>query len=68
MKAKNTKPQDKLNTVLEQLNLRKSEEWKFMEACEMLLGKKSKQYKNSVMRWGQWHEACELVNNIINNK
>ena len=60
--------QEKLNTVLEQLNLRKSEAWTFMQTCETVLGKKSKQYKNSVMRWGQWNEAVELVNNIINNQ
>lgn len=68
MNQQSNKPQDKLHDILEQLNLKKSEEWEFMKTCEMMLGKESEPYKNTVIRWGQWKQAVDLVNNIINNQ
>ena len=68
MNQQSNTPQDKLNEVLKQLNKKQSEAWVFLQQCEIALGKESEQYKNTVIRWGQWHQAVELVNNIINNQ
>ena len=61
------KSQEKLNTVIEQLNSKKLEAWKDMNDCEKFLGIDSKEYESFSIRFAQWEKAIELVNNIINN-
>lgn len=61
------KQEEKLNLVLEQLNSKKLEAWENMNDCEKFLGIDSKEYESFSIRFAQWHQAIELVNNIINN-
>jgi hypothetical protein len=60
--------QIKLDLILEQLRLRQRQERDFLNLCETHLGKESPEYIRSLTRWAQWHDAHELVNDIINNQ
>lgn len=60
--------QTKFDLILEELRLQERKEWEFLRRCEEFLGVESIEYKNTVIRWSQWHNAYNLVNDIINNQ